>query len=104
MGSRLTTSDAPVYLGEDGARVLAPCEPVRRGGQTWYLGTGVSPQEHPLARSIAFEPCGRCGARDVRVVAAQFAVHLMTGDRYHDYEIACRACGAFTQRSFAEND
>src|SRR5262245_35275276 len=104
MSTQRTSSPRPRFASADYTSLPSPCVPCREGGQTWYRGSGVAPKGHPLARSIAFEPCGACGSADVLVVAAQFAVHPMSGDIYHDYELVCRACGVFSQNSRADND
>ena len=79
------------------------CEEFQLAGQTWYKGTGVPPDQHPLKDHIWFGTCGRCGSESVLVLAAQWSVSFSSGDQYWDYEIVCVDCGAFTQRAYAEN-
>ncbi|MEX2683498.1 MAG: hypothetical protein Q6373_018115 [Candidatus Sigynarchaeota archaeon] len=71
--------------------------------QDWYTGTGIRPDDHPLARFISFSGCGSCGSDDVLVIAAQWCVAYHSGDVYWDYEIACNACGKYTRCSYCEN-
>lgn len=71
--------------------------------QDWFFGTGIAPAEHPLNWRIPFGDCGQCQNKAVLVIAAQFCVHMMSGDLYWDYELFCPACGKFTTRSYSEN-
>lgn len=103
MTSRPATSNAPRFARADFAALPFACEAQRDGGQTWYRGSGIAPEEHPLARHIPFGGCQGCGAADVHVIAAHHDVHLMSGDVYYDYELVCRVCGVFTRRSYSEN-
>jgi hypothetical protein len=89
--------------GDYRTRYSAPCAPFDERGQRWYKGTGVAPAAHPLAGAIGFGACASCASAQVLVIAAQHSVHMMSGDIYWDYELACEACGIFTSRSYAEN-
>ncbi len=73
-------------------------------GFHWYRGQGIKASKHPLRQHIDFGTCANCESSDVLVIAAQFNVHMMSGDKYYDYEIECQACGKFTRASYAEND
>ncbi len=102
------TSSSPVFAPADyKTRFKVPCavdgELSNSYHQTWYAGTGIRPAEHPLEGYIGFSGCGSCGSGDVLVIAAQWCVSYASGDAYWDYEIACNACGKYTQRSYCEN-
>ena len=81
-----------------------PCKKYNEMGKTWYRGTGISWEKHPLKEFIPKFKCGNCGNEDVKIIAAQFNVHMMSGDRYWDCEVYCIKCGKYTQRAYAEND
>jgi len=81
-----------------------PCKEIRESGKTWYKGTGINWEKHPLKRFIPKFGCANCNNKDVKIIAAQFSVHPMSGDRYWDCEVFCAKCGKYTQRAYAEND
>ena len=103
------TSKRPVFVpGDFKMRFSVPCaldeEMSNARHQVWYTGAGVAPASHPLVQHITFAGCGSCGSDDVLVIATQWCVSYNSGNAYWDYEIACDACGTFTQRSYSEND
>ena len=99
--------DTPALAAKDyKTRYSTPCQPrdsQQEMGFEWYVGTGIEPAAHPLEGQIHFAGCGACGSEQVLVIAAQWNVHLMSGDVYWDYEVECQTCQKFTQRSYAEN-
>jgi hypothetical protein len=84
-----------------------PIEEVRKGGQDWFLGTGVLWKDHPLKDYIpewAGTRCGNCKGTNTKIIAAQWSVSYASGDSYWDCEIFCEDCEKYTQRAFSEND
>ncbi len=101
------TSSSPAFVPTDyKARFKTPCAldvaMSESHHQDWYAGTGIRPVDHPLTGTIQFSGCGSCGSDNVFVIAAQWCVSYASGDAYWDYEIACNACGKYTQRSYCE--
>lgn len=81
-----------------------PVFDVNEGGQTWYYGTGIAPAQHPLCDRINFySQCEQCSSTDLLVVAAQWNVHIWTGDTYSDFEMHCQSCGEFLVGGHADN-
>lgn len=99
------TSKKPEFIEEDYiTRYNEPCSYIRELGKYWYKGTGILIEDHPLQKFINMRGCANCKSENVLVIAAQRSVHPMNGDVYWDYEIRCKDCGMYTQRSFSENE
>ncbi|MBD3253910.1 MAG: hypothetical protein GF383_02405 [Candidatus Lokiarchaeota archaeon] len=97
--------DSPQLISKDyREKYTSACEKYKESGQIWYKGMGIPIENHPLKDYIWFKGCGNCESNEVKIIAAQWSVHPMSGDRYWDYEIFCENCGKYTQRAFAEND
>ncbi|MBI1881695.1 MAG: hypothetical protein HYR94_26250 [Chloroflexi bacterium] len=104
MGVDVWVRESPGLVPANYKTVFETACELRPAGFKWYKGTGLAPQAHPLAGYIPFKECAACGSSQVVVIAAQWNVHVMNGDEYWDYELACQICHKFTQRSFADND
>ena len=102
MGLQTRHTDKPQFIREDYATAYTEACTRVDGPQTWYLGTGIAPDDHPLADDISLVMCDACKSLDVLVIAAQHNIHPFSGDAYWDAEIACNECGKFTQGSYHE--
>lgn len=100
----VTIRDEPYLTSADyRTKYSEPCVKVKQYGQTWYFGTGIAPEEHPLKGHIGIRGCGNCQSENVKVIAAQRSVSYASGDQYWDCEVYCEDCGKYTQRAYAEN-
>ncbi len=96
-------NDTPKLIEADyKTRYTDPFIEIEEGGQTWYKGTGVAWENHPLKGHFPKYPCGNCGNKDVKIIAAQWSVSYASGDAYWDVEIACEQCGKYTKYAYTD--
>ena len=95
--------NVPKLVPEDYKTLFTSDCALFRNGTDWYKGTGICPQLHPLFGDIDFRGCPMCQSNKVLVIAAQYSLSYVNGDRYWDYEIECQDCHRFSQQSYAEN-
>ena len=100
-------TDSPSFVSNEFESEYAePLIANERNEGVWqeFWGTGVPFEEHPLKSHINFYGCGECKSSNVDVIYGHWSVSTASGDDYWDYEIVCKDCGKFTDRSFNEND
>lgn len=107
---RLARSPILAVTRAHGAPDEPPCVERPFGLQTWLVGSGIAPAEHPRALRGGFAAeelqrarCGACASAEVLVVAFH-AGSSMGGDFYYDLEVRCPGCGAYTSVAYADND
>ena len=92
------------------SKATSPCEENVFEKQTWYIGSGISPESHPgrniirpLENAMLTSKCLYCESQNILVIALQGCVNMNSGDAYFDYELICKDCNKFSAVSYAEN-
>jgi len=98
-----STSDKPKMTEQDYIDKYTKQCVLIRGSQNWHKGTGIKIESHQLKEKISMNGCKSCSSKNVLVTAAQRRVHMFSGDIYWDFELFCKDCSRYAQRSYSEN-